>query len=310
MASSHFSFKDFLHNTWVRRGFFVFVIIFVFVLGAWVSGNFRSRSISSPYYSYTTDEGSGEFYSESVALESKSVMADSTAGSEDFSSVTPKVIKTGSLSLTVKTTSDTLTAVTAIAASYNGFVQSSNQWVQSDNTDAATVTIRVGSAYFEQALLDLKNLATVVNSESISGQDVTEEYVDLQSRLKNLQAEEEQYLVILNKATTVEDLLNVSDYLARVRGQIEEIQGRLKYLNNRTDYATITISVYEEASVVVPTDDWQPVVVAKQAFNKLVQTGQNTIDSLIWLVIFGIPFLILVWVLYRVGRFFYRRHLK
>lgn len=310
MASSHFSFKDFLHNNWVRRGFFVFLIIFVFVLGAWVSGNSRSRSTSSPYYSYTTDEESGEFYSESVAFESKSVMADSTAGSEDSSSITPKVIKTGSLSLTVKTTSDTLTAITAIAASYNGFVQSSNQWVQSDNTDAATVTIRVGSAYFEQALLDLKNLATVVNSESISGQDVTEEYVDLQSRLKNLQAEEEQYLVILNKATTVEDLLNVSDYLARVRGQIEEIQGRLKYLNNRTDYATITISVYEEASVVVPTDDWQPVVVAKQAFNRLVNTAQNTIDSLIWLVTFGIPFLILAWVLYRVGRFFYRRHLR
>lgn len=310
MVSSDFSFKDFLHNAWVRRGLFVVGVIFIFLLGVWFAGNSRSRSISSQSYNYTDYATGAGYYPESEVLESKSVMIESTAGSEDSSSVTPKVIKTGSLSLTVKTTSDTLTAVTAIAESYNGFVQSSNQWVQSDDTNAATVTIRVGADYFEQALLDLKNLATVVNSESISGQDVTEEYVDLQSRLKNLQAEEEQYLVILDKANTVEDLLNVSDYLANVRGQIEEIQGRLKYLNNRTDYATITISVYEEASVIVPTDDWQPVVVAKQAFNKLVQTGQNMVDSLIWIVTLGIPFLILGWILYRVGRFFYRRHLK
>lgn len=295
----------FFHNVWVKRVLVFLGILLVFILGVWFADRPR-------LYSYQTGSSSYSSYPQSESYDgsnTKSFMADSTAvgDDEDLSSETPsKVIKTGALSITVKSTADTVSAMTALATSYGGFVQSSNQWVQSDDTTAATVTIRVDSASFEDAVTALKGLATVVRSETVSGQDVTEEYVDLQSRVKNLQAEEAQYLTILEKATTVEDLLKVSDYLSRVRGEIEEIQGRLKYLNNRTDYATITVSVYEEASVVVPTSDWQPFVVLKQAFNRLVETVQSGVNGFIWILVFGVPCFVFVWVVRSVWRFFHR----
>lgn len=295
----------FFHNVWVKRVLVFLGILLVFILGVWFAD--RPRSYSYDYG--MTGSSAPSVQSESFESNTKSFMADSTAvgDDEELSSETPsKVIKTGALSITVKSTADTVSAMTGLATSYGGFVQSSNQWVQSDDTTAATVTIRVDSVSFEDAVTALKGLATVVRSETVSGQDVTEEYVDLQSRVKNLQAEEAQYLTILAKATTVEDLLKVSDYLSRVRGEIEEIQGRLKYLNNRTDYATITVSVYEEASVIIPTSDWQPFVVLKQAFNRLVETAQSGVNGLIWIVVFGVPCLIVVWCGRFAWRFFHR----
>lgn len=295
----------FFHNVWVKRVLVVLFVGLIFVLGMWFAD--RPRYSYPAYYGATGSDEAFTSSTNSPYSAQKSFMVQDETTATETTATTQKVIKTGSLSLTVKSTPDTLTAITNLAATYAGFVQSSDEWVQSDKTNAATVTIRLDSANFEQAMVDLKKMATVVESESVSGQDVTEEYVDLQSNLKNLQAEEQQYLTILSKATTVEDLLNVSDYLSRVRGDIEQIQGRLKYLNDRTDFATITISLYEEASVVIPTSDWQPVVVAKQAFNRLVETSQSGVNGVIWIVTFGVPFLIFVWIVRRVVRFFHRR---
>ena len=132
----------------------------------------------------------------------------------------------------------------------------------------------------------------------MSGQDMTEDYVDLESRLTNLRAEEKQYLIILKEATTVEDLLNVSDYLSAVQGEIETIEGRLKYLDSQTNFSTITISIYEEASLVVPTSDWRPFEVVEKAFNRLIIVLQGFFDLLIWGVIFGVP----AWILWSAGR--------
>ncbi|MDP2624633.1 MAG: DUF4349 domain-containing protein, partial [Candidatus Peregrinibacteria bacterium] len=281
-------------------------------------GSYDYPTSESDYY--VTSESTGyyeeeayyydDYYYEGSVRDSSLNTAALSYDEYEESGVETKVIKTASLTMDVKDTAEVIDSVTSIAGAYDGFVQNSETWLQSDETTAGYITLRVDSEYFEEAMDDIKALATVIQSESISGQDVTEDYVDLQARLVNLQAEEEQYLNILDEAYTVEDLLSVSDYLAAVREDIEVIQGRLKYLENQTDYSTISIWVYEEASLLVPTSDWQPVVVAKQAFNRLVEVGQNLVNLSIQLVIFGIPLLIVIWIVRGISRAVVRNRKK
>ena len=272
------------------------------------------------YMSSDYDYDSGGYVEYEMAVESLSARDMKSAvpttyetydeESWDDSEEDTLVIKTGSLTLDVKSAPDTMASLTAMADAYGGFVQDSNSWVQSDETIAGSVTLRVEVEHFEQALEDIKALATVVQSESISGQDVTADYVDMQAELTNLQAEEQQYLEILERAYTVEDLLSVSDYLSRVRGDIEWIQGQLNYLENRTSFSTISIYVYEEASILAPTSDWQPFVLIKQSFNQLVVIVQGLIGLGIWFVIVWVPILVGIYVVYRAGKWGYKKAKK
>jgi hypothetical protein len=293
MATNHGSF---FQSVWGRRLVGVVVLIVVFSLGNSYSN--QSGSYDSKSYDYDYD----------VTPVSSMMEADYDDGYYDYEesagsaaisvedSSEQKVIKTASLEVDVKSTTMTMESISDISSSYGGFVSSSYTWLQSDETTAGSIIFRVDSEYFETALEAVKALATVVSSESISGEDVTEEFVDMQSRLNNLEAEEAQYLVILEQAYTVEDLLNVSDYLSEVREDIEVIEGRLKYLEDRTDFSTITVSVYEEASIIAPSSDWKPVVVIKEAVNGLIGLVQELVDTLIYVVVFGVPLLVGVWL--------------
>lgn len=213
-----------------------------------------------------------------------------------YDDVGPRIIKTGSVSMDVKNTQETLESIGELAATYDGFVQSSNTWLNYNDSLAGSITLRVGSEHFEVAMVEIKKLATVVRSESVSGQDVTEEFIDVEARLGTLRAEEAQYLEILKKATTVEEILQVNDYLARVRRDIESSEGRLQYLENRTSLSTITVDMAEEASVIAPTRDWQPFVVVKQAINQLVVASQGFVNLVIWVLVFGVPIVLVGWL--------------
>lgn len=224
-----------------------------------------------------------------------------------YKTVGSKIIKTGSLNLDVKSTNEAMASINAVAIKYEGFVESSNTWLDEyKNALYGTVTLRVAFTYFDVAMNELKVLATVVRSESISGQDVTEQFIDLEARLKNLKAEESQYLEILKKATKVEDLLNVHNALAQVRSEIESLEGQIQALTNRTDYSSITVSIQEEPSIVAPTRTWKPVVVVKEALQNLVEASQGFVNGFIYLVVFGLPFAVVLglgyWVWRRVRR--------
>ncbi len=305
------NFKKYCKSVWCKRIAFVLLIALVFMVGKGWRGATLS---SSDYYGYDYDYGYAEY---EMAMEAEPARDMKSAvpttyqsyseESWDDSSSETLVIKTGSLTLDVKNTPDTMASLTAIADAYGGFVQDSSTWMQSDETTAGLVTLRVEVEYFEQALEDIKALATVVQSESISGQDVTTEYIDMQAELTNLQAEEQQYLEILERAYTVEDLLSVSDYLAAVRGDIEWIQGQLNYLENRTSFSTITVYVYEEASIIAPTDDWQPFVLIKESVNQLVAIVQGLVSLVIWFTIVWVPVLAGFYLVFRLGRWVWRR---
>ena len=219
-------------------------------------------------------------------------------GGQTAAEVDQKIIKNGSLRLTVDSVSDSLGKVTDIAKKYQGFVQNSSASERGDGTHDGYIVIRVPSEHFETAMADAKLIARVVNEESTSGQDVTEQYSDLEAQLRNAQAQEEEYLVILKKAVSVEDILRVQQPLGQVRAQIESLQGRLKYLQNVTSLSNITITLNEEATINAPTKEFRPVTIIKQAVQALVTLAQDIAAALIWIIIVGggiaIPVAILV----------------
>jgi hypothetical protein len=153
-----------------------------------------------------------------------------------------KIVQTASLRLQVNDVGESFDAVGRVASSAGGFVASSNLAFQGDD-QVASVTIRVPAARYQDVLSQLRGLGVKVVSETSSAGDVTDQYTDLASRLRNLQATETQLLTLLGRANDISDILQVQDRLNDVRGQIEQIQGRMNLLDNLTDQATISVSL-------------------------------------------------------------------
>ncbi|MBD3251800.1 DUF4349 domain-containing protein, partial [Candidatus Uhrbacteria bacterium] len=127
----------------------------------------------------------------------------------------------------------------------------------------------------------IKELAILVLHESTQGQDITMEFVDLDANLRNARAEEASYLEILDRSGSIEEVLSVTRQLAQVRGRIEQLEGRMRYLENKTDLATLHVTVTEETRIEVPTRKWRPIEVVRQSFRDLVTGLQGFVDFLI-----------------------------
>ncbi len=206
-----------------------------------------------------------------------------------------KIIKNGSLQLLVKKAEETAQEIKSISQKLNGFVSESYIYEVSQKTKSGTITIRVPAEQFDSAIEEIKKLAIKVEKETINARDVTEEFIDLEARLKNLQAEEEQYLKIMKQARTVEDTLKVTAKLSQVRGQIERIQGQLKYLSDKIDLATITANLTSEADVELFGLRWRPLFIIKQSFRDMLNSLTGYIDTIIAFV-FVLP-AILLWII-------------
>jgi hypothetical protein len=163
----------------------------------------------------------------------------------------PKVIETAQLSLVTKKGGfDTAyQRATEVAGRYQGYVEtSSSSGVRSKN---GVLTLRVPSQFFQSALRDLRSLGQVTG-QSISGQDVTSQYVDLQARLRNWEAQESVLLELMSRATTVGDTLRIQNELSQVQLRIEELKGQLRVLDNQTSFSTIDVSMREAGHVAPP----------------------------------------------------------
>lgn len=209
-----------------------------------------------------------------------------TAG-QTAADVDQKIIKNGSLRLVVDDVSEATAAITTLAGAEEGFVQHSSVSERADGTHVGSITIRVPSSRFEAVIQSIKAVANVVETESVSGQDVTEQFTDLQAQLRNAEAQEATFLAVLDRATTVEDILNVQRELGYIRAQIESLQGRMQYLENVTSYSTIDVSLSEEPSLVIPSKEFRPLTSVKEAAQALVVIGQQFVIGFIWLVIVG-----------------------
>jgi hypothetical protein len=159
----------------------------------------------------------------------------------------------------------------ALAASLGGYVATSNTGLGREGEHAASLTFRVPVSRLEEARTALRRLAVRVESERSEAADVTKDFVDRQSTLRNYRAEEVQYLSIMRRATAVKDILEVSGKLSDVRGRIEKLQGELQYLSQQVQLATVTAYVDTEMQAEVLGMRWRPWYRIKVAAHDAVE---------------------------------------
>lgn len=155
-----------------------------------------------------------------------------------------KVIRNAELNLEADDPEDAQRKITSIAELRGGFVvesQQSSSEIRSTIRDIVTMTVRVPADKFGDALADIRNVSTRVIVETVKGQDVTEEFIDIEAQLKAKKALEQQFMEIMKRADTVGDALHVQSQLADVRGEIERIEGRKRFLENQSAMSTIKV---------------------------------------------------------------------
>jgi len=193
-----------------------------------------------------------------------------------------KIVKTGYITLEVEDISDSMDKVADMADDMGGYVVSSYKHEYEEGT-SGSIRIRVPSERFEEAFERLRQFAVAVPYENTEARDVTEEYVDLEARLRNLEATEAQYLALLEKAEEVEDMLMVQRELSNVRGEIERIEGRMLYLERTSDMALIEINLQETEGLAAP---WSASGALKTAVRGLTAFGRGLATLFIWLGVF------------------------
>ncbi len=155
------------------------------------------------------------------------------------------IVRTGNIYLVVEDVVIAIDRITTFTDEFEGYVVSSRSWKEGERL-IGDITIRVPAERYTDAVDALRDMAVEVISESSSSQDVTEEYVDLQAKLRNLEASEEQLLKLMEKATKVEEILSVQQELSKTRGEIEQTKGRMEYLERTS--ATSLIEIHLEQS--------------------------------------------------------------
>lgn len=194
---------------------------------------------------------------ERSALAEPEVDEGAPAVSAQGSLLDRKIVQTASLELRVEEVGPSFEEVSRIATAAGGFVASST-FSRTDDQEVASVTIRVPASQYQDVLRQLRGLAVEVENESSQATDVSEEYTDLSARLRNLEATEAQYLLLLGEAKEIGDILQIQDRINSTRGQIEQVQGRLNLLDSMTDMATITAHLRPEAAPVVDAEPGGP----------------------------------------------------
>lgn len=222
------------------------------------------------------------------------------------------ILKDANISIVVEDTNATINTITALAEGMGGWVVSANSNTQQRSAEDYTtgnITVRVPAQNLESVLNTIREAAIRVDSENVNGRDVTEEYVDLSSRLDNLKATEDQLAEVMDSAFTVEDVLAVQRELTRIRGEIEVIEGRLRFFDEAAAFSSVAVTVREEIPTVgnVEVAGWNPGETVENAFGALIVVGQFVVDTVIVLAILGTPFVLVGWAIFAIIRRAWRR---
>jgi hypothetical protein len=203
-----------------------------------------------------------------------------------------KVIRTSSLELVIAHPAETVEAIAALVDGLGGYVETSNSGAET--ATAATLTVRVPSDRFEQARMAIRKLALHTENERIDAQDVTRQYVDQDASLRNLRAEEAQYLTILKQATTVKDMLAVSEKLSEVRGEIEQQEAEFHSLSRQIETVSIAISLRTQAEERAFGLNWRPLYQVQLALHDGLESIANYASVMVG-ILFYLP-ATLLWV--------------
>ena len=204
------------------------------------------------------------------------------------------IIRNGELNLVVVNTDEAIATITSMVESNGGWVVSSNVYQYNEDAKTGSITVRVPSTGFTSAIDAMKAMAVKVTNESTSGQDVTDEFVDLSLQLENLEATADRVRSFLDESRNVEEALAVNQELSRLEGDIERIKGRMQFLSESATYSTITVHLTPDVlSQPIEVAGWQPQGIAREAIEALLDALQSTGSFLIWVVIYLLPLALL-----------------
>ena len=206
-----------------------------------------------------------------------------------------KIIRNADLTLEANSPEEAQQKITSIVNGKGGFVVESTQSssdAQATTRETVAMTIRVPAEKFDETLNEIRQNANRVIVETVKGEDVTEEYIDIEARLKAKKALEEQFLEIMKRSNSVEDALNVQRELAEVRGEIEQIEGRKRFLENQASLSTIKITLQSPTAFSANSSGF--FYQLKESIGSGYSAALNFILILITILIALLPFLLLV----------------
>jgi Na+-transporting methylmalonyl-CoA/oxaloacetate decarboxylase gamma subunit len=273
----------------MKRGFiFVLTFLLIFLLAACSGVNSDEKSSMDMANSQSGD---------SVAISEEAEGSEkSNEGTVENKPIERMVIYKADLRMKVKNYEKAQKDIEEKAKKYGGFIIEANAYRDTNKQMSGSITLRVPQGRFQEFLHDAEGIAQEVVERNVNGQDVTEEYVDLESRLRSKRVVEERLLEFMKQAQKTEDLLKISNDLAVVQEEIERIVGRMKFLENQSALSTITITLFEE-NVIVPNlekDDLNTWERTKKQFVTSANFLLSAFSSLFVFFIGNLPVFILL----------------
>lgn len=278
---------------------YVLLVVLSLVVGACAPAmGSEEMSPEMPAEESQYDKGMDDFVMEEEAAEAERGF---TSGSGDGNAVVDRmVIYNADMEIAVENPEKAMESVIQMAEDAGGFVVRSNlsrTYYDEGSLPRATLTVRVPAGQLDSIMDAIKNLTPDPDEdvlfENVSGQDVTAEYTDLESRLRNLEAAEEALVELMAEARDPEDVLNIFDELTYYRGEIEMVKGRMRYLEESAALSAISVNIVPKESLrPIEIAGWRPIGTVKDAVEALINAGQFIVDGAIWFGIFCLPFLI------------------
>jgi Domain of unknown function (DUF4349) len=255
------------------------LLVLVVILTACEGGNSHRLGIGSPEAAYEVD--------------TRLATLDAPATEQSAPSIIErKLIRNGNIEFLTGDVRKTKTEIERIAKEQQGYISAENE-TNYGNRFQINQTLRIPSNKFDAVLKQLEDLAEKVDNKNINTQDVTEEFIDVEARLKTKKELEARYLELLKQAKTVADIVSIEGQIANVRAEIESMEGRLKYLSNQVSFSTLNVSYYQESAASYGF--------GSKFLNSLKSGWFNLVDFVFWLLsvwpfVLGTTALVIWWV--------------
>lgn len=209
-----------------------------------------------------------------------------------------KLIRNGNIEFLTNDVKKTKTEIERIAKEQKGYISAENE-NNYGNRFQVNQTLRIPADKFDEVMKQLEGLAEKVENKNVNTEDVTEEFIDVEARLKTKKELEARYLDLLKQAKTIADIVSIESQIANVRAEIESMEGRLKYLTNQVSFSTLSVSYYQESAVGYGF--------GSKFLNALKSGWFNLVDFVFWLLrlwpfVLGIIALVVWWVRRRRNR--------
>jgi hypothetical protein len=283
---------------------FVIVVVILYILFKVFLGSraYRNTNLvgekNYPPSSYNYSYDSGGIYDADISGSQGNLLSFENRSSEDVSSEISqgnrKVITNSSFSLHVKNVDSAVENIREKTAEMGGFIVNTNIR-RDEGASSAVVEIRIPSDQLVEFSEYLKTLAVKVVYENITGKDITDRYVDYEEKLRSLESVKARFEEIMEKAQTVDEIMNVQNRIMNVQSQIDSVKGQLDYMEKSVAMSKVIVNLStDELSLpYTPVKSWRPEVIAKEAVRALISVFRGIGTVGIWLVIF-LPLVLLI----------------